>query len=134
MPGREATAREFHEQLRNALLANPDRFAQLGEAMQTTLQTIFPTMPARVAYDGAMAHIKLALTRGDLRELSPNLARPRVVSPGRRETRSERRARILGAVRAVVDQARTEAAAQRYARQAAKWYGVGDPKPRVTIK
>jgi hypothetical protein len=55
VPGREATAREFHAQLRDALLANPDRFAQLGEAMQTTLQTIFPTMPAQVARrrDGA---------------------------------------------------------------------------------
>jgi hypothetical protein len=81
---REVTAREFHAQLRDALLANPDRFAQLGEAMQRTLQAIFPTMPERAAYDAARAHIRIALTRADLRELPAALVRPRVVPPGGR--------------------------------------------------
>jgi hypothetical protein len=134
VPGREATAREFPEQLRDALLGNPDRFAQLGEAIQMTLQTLFPSMPPVVARDGALAHIRLALTRAGLPELPASLVRPRVIPPGRPETRAERRTRILGAAAAMVDQARTETAAARYARQAAKWYGVGDSKPRVTIK
>jgi hypothetical protein len=67
---REVTAREFH--------------AQLGEAMQRTLQAIFPTMPERAAYDAARAHIRIALTRADLRELPAALVRPRVVPPGGR--------------------------------------------------
>jgi hypothetical protein len=81
-----------------------------------------------------MAHVRLCLTRSDLPELPASLVRPRVVPPGRRETRSERRARMLGAVEAVVDQARGEAAAARYAEQVRRWHGVGDATPKVTIK
>jgi hypothetical protein len=130
---REVTAREFHAQLRDALLANPDRFAQLGQAMQSTLQAIFPTLPERVAYESALAHIKLALTRADLPELPAALVRPRLVPPGRAETRRERRARIFGAAKAVVEQTRAATTA-RYAEYVRSWYGIAGNQPKVTIR
>jgi hypothetical protein len=131
---RGTTWRQFFAALRDRLVTAPDDADQIGPRLAAVHRAHFPTMPEHVSQDLALCDMRIALSRDDLGPPPVSVSRARVRTAGRRETRSERRARILGAAAAVVDQARTEAAAARYAEQAAKWYGVGDPKPRVTIK
>lgn len=93
----------------------------------------FPSMPERVSQDLALGDMRIALSRDDLGPPPVSVTRARVRTAGRREIRRGKAAMVNDA-QAFLDQVSSEAAAERYAGQARRWYGIADPKPRNTIK
>jgi hypothetical protein len=85
--------------------------------------------------DGAKdsAAFDIALSRDDLGPPPVSVTRARVRTAGRREIRRGKAAMVNDA-QAFLDQVSSEAAAERYAGQARRWYGIADPQPRNTIK
>jgi hypothetical protein len=131
--GAPMSARDFHGQLCQVLLANPDSASAIVDRLASELPAWFsPNMPRVAAVNAAKAHVYLAMVRRDLGRPLPTPPAP--AGGAAPVTRAERRRQLRARARGHIDEARqadadqlAEIKAEQRRDWARSWTNMPDP-------